>query len=82
MTDLPQPPLKISAEVTEALAQKLPVEARMPADIAGTRGATPWFLSELDTATQGRTRQANLALLENNAHLAAQIATALVEDKN
>jgi pseudouridine-5'-phosphate glycosidase len=38
---------------------------------------TPFLLSALADATGGRTRAANLDLLENNAMVAAQLAAAL-----
>lgn len=46
---------------------------------AGIRGAamTPWLLKELGNSTGGRTIQVNLALLESNARLAAEIAVRL-----
>jgi pseudouridine-5'-phosphate glycosidase len=46
---------------------------------AGIRGAamTPWLLSELSRATGGRTVRVNLALLEANARLAAELAVQL-----
>ena len=47
---------------------------------AGIRGAavTPFLLAAMERATGGRSLTANLALLEANAGLAAQIATALL----
>ncbi|HEX6942788.1 MAG TPA: pseudouridine-5'-phosphate glycosidase, partial [Gemmatimonadaceae bacterium] len=46
---------------------------------AGIRGSamTPWLLAELGRATNGRTLQVNLALLEENARLAARLAVEL-----
>jgi pseudouridine-5'-phosphate glycosidase len=38
---------------------------------------TPWLLTAVERATEGRTLAANLALLEANAVLAAEIALAL-----
>jgi pseudouridine-5'-phosphate glycosidase len=38
---------------------------------------TPYLLDYVDRATSGRAREANLALLEQNAALAADIAVAL-----
>jgi pseudouridylate synthase len=45
----------------------------------GVRGSavTPWLLAEIGRATGGRTLATNLALLEANARLAGEIATAL-----
>jgi len=49
------------------------------ADRAGVRGAdvTPFLLAQLGESTSGRTLEANIALLRNNARAAAAIATAL-----
>jgi pseudouridine-5'-phosphate glycosidase len=49
------------------------------ADRAGIKGAdvTPFLLSQLGESTSGRTLEANIALLRNNARTAAAIATAL-----
>ncbi|MBI1808607.1 MAG: pseudouridine-5'-phosphate glycosidase, partial [Gemmatimonadetes bacterium] len=46
---------------------------------AGVRGAavTPFLLAAVERATGGRSLRANLALLEANAALAADIAVAL-----
>jgi pseudouridine-5'-phosphate glycosidase len=75
------------------VVQPPPAEAALPRDEveaaiagaldsarkAGIRGAamTPWLLKELGNATGGRTIQVNLALLESNARLAAEIAVRL-----
>ena len=47
----------------------------------GIRGAavTPYLLAEVERVTRGRSLGANLALLERNAALAAEIAVALTE---
>jgi len=49
------------------------------ADRAAVRGSdvTPFLLAQLGEATAGRTLEANIALLRNNARTAAAIATAL-----
>jgi pseudouridine-5'-phosphate glycosidase len=49
------------------------------AETAGVRGSdvTPYLLTRLGDASSGRTLDANVALLRNNAHVAAAIATAL-----
>jgi pseudouridine-5'-phosphate glycosidase len=48
---------------------------------AGVRGrdVTPWLLGRIVAATGGRSLTANIALVEHNAALAAQIARALAE---
>ncbi len=43
----------------------------------GGKEVTPFLLSRLSELSQGRTLQANIDLLENNAALAAQVAVAL-----
>ena len=62
------------AEVEQAVDRAL-AEARA----AGVRGAavTPFLLAAVEQATEGRSRVANLALLEQNAALAGAIASAL-----
>lgn len=64
------------AEVAVAVAMALE-EARA----VGVRGAdiTPVLLAAVERATSGRSLRANLALLEANAALAAEIAVALTE---
>lgn len=75
------------------VVQPPPAEHAVPVDVveratqaaleaaraAGIRGAavTPFLLADIQQRTAGRSVQANLALLENNARLAGQIAVAL-----
>jgi pseudouridine-5'-phosphate glycosidase len=61
-------------EVAEAAA-----EAERRADAAGAHGKarTPFLLASLADLTAGRSLVANLALLEDNARVAADVATAL-----
>jgi pseudouridine-5'-phosphate glycosidase len=69
------PPSPVSrAEVEAALSSALrhAAERRLPG-----KEVTPFLLSSLAEATAGRTRAANLDLLENNARVAAEIARAL-----
>ncbi len=65
----------LDAEVVETAIAAALAEAR----IAGVRGAgvTPFLLAAVDRATEGRSLATNLALLENNAALAAEIAVEL-----
>jgi pseudouridine-5'-phosphate glycosidase len=67
-----------AAEVNEAVQRAV---ARAQGE--GIRGGelTPYLLAEIDRATGGRAVEANLALLEANAALAAQIALALTEER-
>ncbi|WP_461415076.1 pseudouridine-5'-phosphate glycosidase [Gemmatimonas sp.] len=75
------------------VVQPPPAEHAVPVDVveqataaalaaardAGIRGAavTPFLLADIQQRTNGRSVQANLALLEHNARLAGQIAAAL-----
>lgn len=54
-------------------------QAISDSEAAGIHGpaATPWVLARVAELTDGRSVAANLALIENNATVAAQIATAL-----
>ncbi len=49
----------------------------------GIRGKdlTPFLLSEMSARSAGRTLAANIALLKNNARVAAEIAVAIAEDR-
>jgi pseudouridine-5'-phosphate glycosidase len=44
----------------------------------GGKGVTPWLLGRVFALTQGRSLEANIALVRANARLAAQIAKELV----
>jgi pseudouridylate synthase len=48
------------------------------AGISG-KATTPFLLSEISKITEGRSIEANVALLENNARIGAEIATALLK---
>jgi pseudouridine-5'-phosphate glycosidase len=52
------------------------------ADAAGVHGpaSTPWVLARVAELTEGRSVTANLALIENNARVAGEIAVALAEE--
>ncbi len=64
-----------SAEVETAIAAALDA-----AEEAGVRGkaVTPFLLERVSALTEGASQRANRALLENNARVAAEVATALV----
>jgi pseudouridine-5'-phosphate glycosidase len=72
-------PIPLSAEIP---AQELaPVIARAQADasahgISG-KAVTPYLLQRIFELTEGRSLEANIALVRNNAKLAAQIAAAM-----
>ena len=73
----PPPPVALEAPlVEEAVATAL--RAAQAAGVSGA-GLTPFLLAAVDEATGGRSRAANLALLEANAGLAAEVAAALLE---
>ena len=73
---VPCPPeaARPAAEMERAITQ-----AVREAEAAGQRGKalTPYLLSRINELTHGDSLAANLALLENNARVAAQIAVAL-----
>jgi pseudouridylate synthase len=62
----------------EALEEWLAESLKLAGDqnISG-KEITPFLLSEISSRSEGRTLEANIALLENNARIAAQIAKAL-----
>ena len=61
-------------EIEQAL-----IDAEIEAQEQGVSGKdlTPFLLTRLSEATKGRTLQANLALLKNNARVAAQLTKAM-----
>ena len=72
-------PLPVAAEVESSLLQQVLADALAEADrerIAG-RDLTPFLLARMSQQSEGATLRANIALLENNARVAAQIALAL-----
>lgn len=77
-----QPPPRDAALPT-ALVEEATAAALNAATAKGVRGAavTPFLLSEVQRRTQGASVQTNLALLESNASLAGQIASALYESR-
>lgn len=73
-----QPPPPDAALPREEVERAVADALRAARD-AGVRGAavTPFLLGEVERRTEGRSRHANLALLEANARLAGEIAAAL-----
>ena len=72
-------PVPAEAEVESALLEKVLDDSLAEAarrKIAG-RDVTPFLLARMSEQSKGATLQANTALLENNARVAAQIARAL-----
>lgn len=73
---VPPPEPLPRAEVEAALAGALAEARRL--GVSG-KAATPFLLAALAEASGGRTRRANLALLERNARVAAEVAVALAQ---
>lgn len=71
------PPAEFALE--PALVEEATAHALRQSNEQGVRGGavTPFLLAEVQRRTNGRSVVANLALLENNAALAAEIAVAL-----
>lgn len=72
-------PVPLEAEVESSLLQRVLDDAIAKAErelIAG-RDLTPFLLARMSQLSEGATLRANVALLENNARVAAQIAVAL-----
>ena len=72
-------PVPAEKEIPSAEVESLLQAAIKEASTAGIRGkaVTPYLLSKLAENSNGRTLAANIALIENNARVAAEIATAL-----
>jgi pseudouridine-5'-phosphate glycosidase len=73
---VPVPP---EDELPRAEAEAAIIQATQLADESGVSGAavTPFVLAKIAELTQGRSKRANIALLLNNARIAARIAQAL-----
>jgi pseudouridylate synthase len=73
-------PVPASAEVPAHVLQDALEQALSEADGKGIKGRelTPFLLKRLGELSGGRTLRANIALLENNARVAGEIAGALV----
>jgi pseudouridine-5'-phosphate glycosidase len=72
-------PVPAAAEVSPGLLNRILDESLGDAEASTITGRdlTPFLLSRMAERSEGATLQANIALLENNARLAAQIARAL-----
>jgi pseudouridine-5'-phosphate glycosidase len=71
---------EIPVDTLEAILNDSLLEAERK-QIAG-RDVTPFLLSRMSRKSQGATLRANIALLENNARLAAEIARAVSETES
>ena len=76
----PPPP---EAALPRGLVERAVNEAIAQAREAGVRGGavTPFLLAAVERATGGRSLETNIALLERNARLAAEISVALRRDE-
>ncbi|SCX58141.1 pseudouridine-5'-phosphate glycosidase [Klenkia marina] len=74
-------PIPESAEIPAEEIEAKMLRALAAADEAGVRGpkVTPFVLARIEAETDGESIPANLALAENNAAIAAQVAKALLE---
>lgn len=74
-------PVPAAAEVSIEVLQRALDQSLNEAEKSniGGRDLTPFLLASMAKESEGATLRANIALLENNARVAAQIARALVE---
>ncbi len=75
-------PIPEADEIPQAQMTGFIRQALQDAEAAGIRGkaVTPWLLARMLEITGGRSLKANIALVENNATLAAKIARACAGD--
>ncbi len=75
-------PIPADFEIDRDELESILVVALKRADERGINGKeiTPFLLAQMSERSGGRTLNANIALLENNAKVAAQIASALVSE--
>jgi pseudouridine-5'-phosphate glycosidase len=73
-------PIPETDEIPASEIEPVIAAALAEADRLGIRGkdVTPFLLPEIVKATKGRSLQANIALVKNNARVAAEIARAFV----
>jgi len=72
------PPTPLSREMVDNAVDRV-LDAAVRAGISGT-ALTPWLLARLETETGGASLATNVALLESNATLAAEIASEVAND--
>ena len=74
-------PIPVEAELDATQLDSVLAQALIDCEAAGIRGAavTPFVLGRIGQATEGRSVPANLALAENNARVAAQVAVAIAD---
>ncbi|MBE1282231.1 MAG: pseudouridine-5-phosphate glycosidase [Rhodobacteraceae bacterium] len=73
-------PIPAEAEISAETLAPIIAQAQSQADTQGVtgKGVTPFLLQRIFELTEGRSLTANIALVRNNARLAAQIARELV----
>lgn len=73
-------PIPADSEIAAETLAPIIAQAQADADMHGIRGkaVTPYLLQRIFELTEGRSLTANIALVRNNARLAAQIASELV----
>jgi pseudouridylate synthase len=73
-------PVPVAAEVPSQLLNQVLEDAVAEANSrqVGGRDLTPYLLSRMAEQSEGATLRANIALLENNARIAAEVASAIV----
>ena len=71
-------PVPAAAEITAPVMRPLVERAMQDCEALGVRGkqVTPAVLERILALTEGRSMETNIALVENNAKLAAEIAIA------
>jgi pseudouridine-5'-phosphate glycosidase len=74
-------PIPVEAELDATQLDSVLAQALTDCEAAGIRGAavTPFVLGRIGEATEGRSVPANLALAENNARVAAEVAVAIAD---
>ena len=77
-------PIPAASEIAASEIAPVIAEAVSKAERQGIRGkaVTPFLLGEIAGVTQGRSLTANIALVKNNARLAAEIAVSFVRGKS
>lgn len=75
-------PVPDGFQLADDLSERATVQAQAEADEQGIHGAaaTPFLLLRMIELTEGKSLRANLALLKNNAKVAAQIASQLSQN--
>ncbi len=74
-------PIPLDAEIPAAVLRPIIAQALSEAEAQGisAKAVTPFLLGRIFELTDGRSLTANIALVRNNARLAAQIAIAMVK---